>query len=123
MKQENIGKFEQLLVSDAALQAKIRAAMDAYTGDRKDERAVFDAVIKPLAEEAGLSFTYEEGRGFVSESRELSDDELEHVAGGVSYCWIVGAGSARDVGESSDAVAGGVGACQYIGVGLGGFGD
>ena len=82
MAKENAGKFEKLLISDEKLQAKFREAMTAFTGDRKDEKAVFEAVIKPLAEESGLPFTYEEGKAHADENKELALAAGDAVAGG-----------------------------------------
>ena len=78
----NAKKFEELLRSDEALQAKLR---DAFDGDKADERAVFDAVVVPLAAEAGLPFSSDERKSLAElarEGAELSDEELEAVAGG-----------------------------------------
>ena len=43
----NVQKFEELLSSDEALQAKMRELVDAYNGDGGDERAFFEAVMAP----------------------------------------------------------------------------
>ena len=50
MSVENVGKFEELLRSDEGLQAKLREATEAYQGDRADGRAIFEAVLAPLAQ-------------------------------------------------------------------------
>ena len=91
----NVEKFEELLRSDEALQEKLRAAIDVYEGDKSDERAVFDAVIAPLAAEAGLPLSHDEWKSLAELAREgveLSDEELEAVAGGgwVANCSVVG---------------------------------
>ena len=52
----NAEKFEELLRSNEELQAKLKAAAEAFEGDMTDEAAVFDAVIAPLATEAGVPF-------------------------------------------------------------------
>ena len=106
MAQENVAKFEELLRSDETLQAKARAAVAAYTGDKADARAVFAAVVAPLADEAGLPFTFEESKSFAQDGKELDDAELEAVAGG--SCFLVGGGYGK--GDSA--------ACYEIGVGF-----
>ena len=126
MAKENAKKFEELLTGDKDLQAKLRAAMDSYTGDKKNEKAVFDAVLVPLAEETGLPFTYEEAREYAMENRELSLDEGNAAAGGsadvddgTSWCFYIGGGNdpdAEDCGAFTPET--GFGACAFIGVGF-----
>ncbi len=112
---ENVEKFEDLLRGSEELQAKMRAAADAYEGDKADEQAIFEAVIAPLAEEAGLPFSLEEGREFVISSRELTDDELDAVAGGKGGCYVIGGGKEADA--CTDDILG-AGACYAMGVGI-----
>lgn len=109
----NAEQFERLLLSDEALQAKLRAAADAFEGDRKNEDEVFDAVIAPLAAEVGLPFSREEGRAFVASGAELSDEALEAVAGG--GCFIFG--FQEDIDACLDESLG-MTACSNIGVGI-----
>ena len=121
MAKENAKKFDQLLVSDENLQAKIRAAMDAYTGDRRDEQAVFEAVIRPLAEEAGLPFTFEDAKTCVEEEGEISLEEGDAVAGGEGACFFIGAVDKPEVGycetyKNNEQLGGA--ACAYVGVGI-----
>lgn len=113
MAQENILKFEQLLQSDEALQAKLAKAADAYAGDKTDERAFFDAVVAPIAEEAGLPHTFDEVVA-LKDSHELDDAELDAVAGGEGFCFILG-GSNRVEKGCDDRVGY---ACAYVGVGF-----
>ena len=60
-----------------------------------------------------MPFTYEEGKAFAMESVELSDEELEAVAGGGGSCYIGGGGDSA--GACSDEEAG-IGACAAMGV-------
>lgn len=78
----NAKEFEELLRSDKTLQEKLKAAFEAWEGDASDERAAFEAVMAPLAAEAGLPFTYEEAKELAEESDELSLDDLDAAAGG-----------------------------------------
>ena len=112
----NVQKFEELLSSDEALQAKMRELVDAYNGDGGDERAFFEAVMAPLSQEAGLPFTFEEGVQYVSSERELNDAELDAVAGG-SGCWLIGGSNGPDADACSEDVYG-ANACAYVGVGF-----
>ena len=110
----NVQKFEELLRSDEALQAKMRELAAAYDGDEGDERAFFEAVMAPLAKEAGLPFTFEEGTQFVLSGRVLDDAELDAVAGG-SGCWLIGGNNGPDPDACSEEVYG-ANACAYVGV-------
>lgn len=82
MSLENVARFEELLRSDETLQAKLREAKETFDAEGADERAIFDALIAPLADEAGLPFTYEEGKSFMVDGIELSEEELDAVSGG-----------------------------------------
>lgn len=84
MAKENATRFIELLPGDPELQGKLKEATAAYTGP-KDVKTVFEAVVAPVAAEAGLPFTYEEGIAAAYAGRELSDDELDAVAGGGVY--------------------------------------
>jgi iron complex transport system substrate-binding protein len=65
----NVMKFEELLRSSEELQAKLRSATEAFAGDKTDEQAVFEAIIAPLAEEAGLPFTYDEAKALAADAK------------------------------------------------------
>lgn len=88
MANENVSKFEELLRTDEALQARLQELSSSFEGDKADFQAFFDATIGKLAAEAGLPFTMEEGRD--SFAFDLSDAELDAVAGGDGLCWIQG---------------------------------
>lgn len=110
MARENVFKFEELLRTDENLVARLKELADAFEGDRADEAAFFAATIGKLAEEAGVPFSYEDGKELTS-PRELSEEELEAVAGG-GFCWYVG-GSSEPEAEC-DPTQGH--ACAYLGV-------
>ena len=65
----------------------------------------------PIAAELGLPFTFEEVTEAAT-SRELDDAELEAVAGGDSFCFIIG--GSDDVAIECDELSGQ--ACAYIGI-------
>ena len=102
--------------SDEALQEKLRAATDAYTDDATDQKAIFEAIVVPLAEEAGLPFTYEEAQELASGSEKLSLDDLDAAAGGITgVCGAIGFGDGA-AGCELPEIMGGI-ACKRIGVG------
>ena len=113
MSAENARKFEALLRDDAALRAKLEQAAAAYSGDRSDERALFDAAVAPIAEEVGLPYTFDEIMA-AKDSRELDETELGAVAGGTGFCIFIG--GSDDVDSGCNVVEGH--ACAYIGVGV-----
>lgn len=119
MANENVGKFEELLRSSEEIQAKLRAAVDAYDGDGADAQAFFDATIGKLASEAGLPFSYDEGRAFAMEGVDLDDSELDAVAGG-GICYGPGGNGGPGNGDclGNDDWESGMGACAYVGGGM-----
>ena len=85
MSTQNANKFQQMIRTSAALRAELRFAAQAYDGDRNDDRAVFDAVVAPVAELAGVPFDYDDAREAArSMAMALSDAELDMVAGGAA---------------------------------------
>ena len=69
MSEEQLNAFLEKVKSDAELQEKLKASADA------------NAVVA-IAKEAGFSITAEDIQSMQSATVELSDDELEQVAGG-----------------------------------------
>ena len=108
-------KFEELLRTVEALQEKMRVAFEAYAGDKSDERAVFEAIVAPLADEVGLSFTYDDVLEFASDDENLNLDDLDAVAGG-GCCFVFGGGHSVK-GSAKDGQFGGI-ACKDPGVGF-----
>lgn len=51
--------------NDSSFQAKLRQFVEDYKGDPNDEKAVFDELLVPVAQEYGLSATYEEFRSYM----------------------------------------------------------
>ena len=112
MAQENVRKFEELLRTDEGLQAELRAAAEAFDGDPDDAKAVFDATLGKVAGGVGLAFSYEEGLAALASARELSDAELDGIAGGTGFCIIIGG---NDRPEAKCDYSAGY-ACAFIGV-------
>ena len=82
-------KFIELMHTDETFQSKLKDALSSYTGEQTPE-AVFNNVLSPLAKEYGISISFEE---YIKSISELSDDELDQVAGGAgrtSTCKLIG---------------------------------
>jgi len=76
---ENVKKFYDALSSDETMRDRAKA----LNGEQKDEATVA-AEIVAFAKSEGYDFTAEDLTAFVSTQKtELSDEELEAVAGGV----------------------------------------
>ena len=70
MSEEQLKAFLEKLQGDTSLQEKLKAASDA------------DAALA-IAKEAGFAMTAEDIQSMQSATTELSDDDLEWVAGGI----------------------------------------
>ena len=121
MAKADIIKFRELLLNDADFQEKVRKVAEDYKGE-KDERAVFENVLIPVAEEYGLSASYEEFRDYASaftsgDTGELSEDELSQVAGGKGDGVFACAGPGFGVGSTSEKDY--VDPCFVFGMGIG----
>lgn len=133
---EELKKFEELLKTDSVFQEKLKTAMESYTGEQT-EQAVFGGVLVPLAKEYGISATFEEFKEYVAdistEDRELSEDEVNQVAGGTkgigigtTACLGIGVGLGGNYGSSTSVCAivgmgGGADACVGEGQGVAAF--
>ena len=114
MAKENVGKFYDKLAQDAALAEKLNEMDKDFAeknGTSADDAAMrekaAEAIILPLAQEVGLPITLDELKEYEQEQLKelnLSEDELEQVAGGV---------------PKNTNSRNGVNACAYIGVGFG----
>ena len=51
---ENAIKFRDLLIERPALKEQMRHVAESYRGDRENDRAVFEAVIVPVARECSV---------------------------------------------------------------------
>lgn len=121
MAKENIAKFYESLASDKTLAEKLMEAEKAYRETHEPPAAAADektllalrrdevkGIILPIAAEAGFPFTVEEMEVFEKEqiaAMQMSEDELEQVAGGVSAKFSWGAGAQ---------------VCGHVGAGVGG---
>ncbi|MEE0028102.1 MAG: hypothetical protein U0J70_10965, partial [Atopobiaceae bacterium] len=57
---DNPIKFKRMLEETPSLRLELQRAARSYDGDREDDRAVFDAVVAPVAAASGVPFTYDE---------------------------------------------------------------
>lgn len=115
---EGIRKFRKLLLTDEGFQQKLKAAAEAYTGE-KTEEAIFNEVLAPLAAEYGISSSYDEFHSFMTSDQEMDSEELAQIAGGKSAgfggstCLILGVGIGGGGGDGAG------GACVMLGAGWG----
>ena len=119
---KDIKEFVEMIKNDTAVQEKIKKAVEGYTGDKTDE-AVWEAVLAPIASEAGFDVTLNDYMAYVDEikaSGELSDDEMAQIAGGAGFCFLIGGSGGA---EASARKRDGCGACAFLGVGIGFFGE
>ena len=105
MSQENVKQFYQKLAADETIRTKLTDLFQPYAGQELDEErrtTLANQILLPFAEEQGLPFTLEELRQFEEDlikrkaDGELSEEELEAVAGGLgigfALCIFVGLG-------------------------------
>ena len=137
MAKENVARFFAKLSSDKVFAEKLSAADAAYakTHDAKNvdenaRKAAAEAILLPIAKEAGLPFTVEELASYEKEkmeeiSGEVSDDEMANAAGGaepaaglgMTLCKFIGVG----FGVLGCSAKGDSGLCAIVGGGGAGF--
>ena len=95
MAKENVVRFFEQLATDKAMTEKLAAADKDYAekhevkaGDEAARKAAVEAILVPLAKEAGFPFTVDELAAYEKEQQgklkgKLAYDEMENVAGGV----------------------------------------
>ena len=77
----NVKDFVELLNTDKTYQEKFEVAAKAYKGEITDE-AIWEAIIGPLAAEAGYDITFDDYKAYVdgfTKNNEISLDELDAV--------------------------------------------
>lgn len=89
MAKESTAKFFEALKSDKELQGKLKSAMEAFGGDKKDKDAVLAEVILPTAKDNGFDVTLDELKAYQPENGELDDEQLEAVSGGRSWWKVI----------------------------------
>lgn len=99
------------------VEPRVTAALAAYKGDRENDKAVFNAVVAPLAEELGMPFTFDEAVEHAAEGVELTREDMDAVAGGTSFCILIG-GSDNEYCEQCEEESYGDNDCQYLGIGM-----
>lgn len=121
MAMEQAKKFIELLQSDTELQKKVQQADAAYAQDHKDmdKEAATAEILLAVAKEAGYDVTAEELLTCVKPPvGGVADSELETVAGGKGFCFIIGGSSGDEyyATEGDNAVCY---RCYYVGAGFG----
>lgn len=105
MSKENVRQFYQMVAKDEELKNKIVALFKPYEGqdlDQETRTKLVETLLIPVAAERGLPFTVgdvlelERDARDSQQSEELSNEELDAVAGGLGvgllFCFGVGAG-------------------------------
>lgn len=130
MAKENVKKFYEEISENRELREKLQKAQQDYTGDKDDRGAVLEAVLFPIAKEAGYEFTAEELKEAEKEllaEKGISEEELENVSGGILGCFVIGTSDGAKaiacmgsgLGSSNTSLALGAAVCFYIGIGWG----
>ena len=87
MSKQNAIAFHKLLRESRDLQRELRSAAVGFLGNLTDDRTLFETVVAPVAKAAGVPFTYDEAATALTDGHELSEEELDAVAGGTgTYC-------------------------------------
>lgn len=84
---ENIQKFYNALRTDERLYKKLDAIDEQFDGaklDKSKKREIIEKYIIPIAKEWGLPFTLEDLDEFEKAQKEISLDDMNGVAGGVT---------------------------------------
>ena len=99
MSTENAKKFYEAVAQDEAMKQKFVELSQKYQGQPMDEAksiSLMEQEALPIAAQMGYSFTMDDLKAYGEEmqqanmNRELSDSELEAVAGGVFFCTLQG---------------------------------
>ena len=87
MSVEQVKAFFNKIKEDSALAQELKDAHEDYKGNKSDKTAIFAAVVIPVASSAGFHFTLDDFNALVDNAEgEISEDELDAVAGGTLYC-------------------------------------
>ena len=109
MELNKIQRFQRMVQSDEGLRERLRRAARKCEGMHLGDRAIFETVVARVARDAGIEISYEEAEAEMLaaealDGRELSDDELEAVAGGVGTVYQKVMGSIMAVTIAFSAV-------------------
>jgi len=106
MSVENVKKFYECVAQDEAVKQKFTELAQKYQGEALDAdkvAVVFEQEVLPLAAQTGYSFSLDDLKAYGEElkqadmKRELSDEEMQAVTGGVTSCILRGTGGSDDV--------------------------
>ena len=117
MSKENVRLFNERVSADKALQDKLHALNERHEGEElSDEQMmrIYEEDVLPLARECGLDFSMEALKEYTRDLRqsspvELTDDELEAVAGGATCVCVIGGGGGHSWGGPCVCVVAGSG--------------
>jgi predicted ribosomally synthesized peptide with nif11-like leader len=91
-----VKEFYSALAKDEAMKNRLEALSAKYKDAQPDENTIA-ADIAAFAKAEGYDFTPEQFAEYAKQSRELSDKELEVVAGGARFCVCAFFGSGAGV--------------------------
>ena len=115
MSKENVKAFYQLAAKEEGVRNKLVELFKPYEGQELSEEEkikLIENLLIPAASEQSLPFTMEDWLAFVEENKasmpnqgELSEEELESVAGGLNFtfgaCFVIGAAAGGVAGFCS----------------------
>lgn len=84
---KNAEKFQQMLAQSEELRERIQGAAASYDGSKNDDRAAYEAIVVPVARSVGIELSYDEALEVVLDGYELTEDELEMIAGGAGVLY------------------------------------
>lgn len=127
MSVENLKIFQEKLLEDKELQAKVKEKEASLKEKPTSEKEIIDILI-PIASSQNLPFSWEDYLTLKEEkanSLTLTEEELDSISGGNSapaegvvwgVCFLIGAGSGDN--EGSGNCVGGPGGCDGAGLAM-----
>ncbi|MDO4537847.1 MAG: hypothetical protein Q4B54_06755 [Coriobacteriales bacterium] len=82
MSKNNAEQFAEMLATHEGARRALGRLAESFKGDKADDRAVYREILSPVAERYGLELSFDEALGLGAGAHQLSDDELDAVAGG-----------------------------------------
>ena len=124
MSKENVRLFNEKVSADKALQGKLHALNERHEGEElSDEKMmrIYEEDVLPLARECGFDFSMEDLKEYArvlsqSSPGELTEDELDAVAGGNTCACVIGGGGKGSESSLCVCVAFGTGSNRFGGV-------
>ncbi|MDO4537846.1 MAG: hypothetical protein Q4B54_06750 [Coriobacteriales bacterium] len=82
MTKNNAEHFMEMLRTNEAARRALGRLAEGFAGDKADDRAVYEQILSPVAKQYGVDLSYEEAQNLEAGAHQLSDEELDAVAGG-----------------------------------------